>query len=633
MPPVREVHQMTFENGLILGYSQREHEVPEGYVVRARNVIMQEDGSYTPRPGTMVTEANGWGVGAADVDWDQAITSRHRVLLEQDDSFHVAGRTNATHVAAPLGGTTIPPGSTSFWVQYMIVGEAATYGTTTVVPVARPTYNNVSDPAGGPAPGRLAVVHALYFDSSTTVPTAVGNGNLYDINGHFIVQEPVQFQQSPGDAVFARMVAITWKSRIFIIAGTRVTYSAAGNPTSYSAANGGGFFNLDTDSQAVGAFVLEDNLYILTRRELFSFNYGSNPSVDGQLRTLAKINGLGAAEYDNVGYLAVREGMFRVLDGQIQPTLVPSSESHMSFQTEGWPEIPVLDGVTDFPDRIEVPVHCTISKVGSQILLSGIGTNLVDFGDDTTPDCFVFNTKMEAWTTWGANSSGSSGQSRWFNLLTPLIRTDVQEQWGSEQYVGTNIQNRYSNLSTRKRSFIVVNVEDASSGPQPGGQQIARWFDTYVNPGETEYTFRSGFNPEIITGYFAFEDPLSFKRLHRAWMTGRFKPQATGAGDDQDFTTVVARIYTGPDTDIQVANWAEKTSITRATPDLFDISPRMIKFFGNLRFMYIGFRVSLSMFDDIEVAGTEDSFKFANTALSSICFDITKTDRKSNRTY
>lgn len=613
----RLIQEIDFSKGLVLGYSNREHEIPDGFLTKCDNFIMNQDGSLGLRPSLHLWAPQDHpGVGGTDL-WDQpssvtqgiscsdtgAAKALYRSTISRDLAIIFAGLTpTGTQV---IGATTV----NNDHLPNTIVGTAGSYGDVVITPFGIPGYFTATPPPTNVSEVGVSVPLQL---ASTTTANSI---NLYDVNGHFFVSEALS-DPDTGFGVFARLNAIGWKGRIFVVAGTRVSYSAPGQPTVFAAASGGGFFNLDTSSQSVGAFVLQDVLYIATRNELFAFTFSTDPSRDGQLRPFAKINGLGAAEYDNIGYIAVREGLYRIISGQLAPTFIPSSESFMSFQTVGLAK----QGVAT--ERTEIPRHCSISKVGDQLILGGIGVSAMPA--DSNPKCFVFSTSTEAWLTWSGHDDTNYAVPRvqqWFNTPGPLFKVDTS--YGDSLYWGASIRTRTRNMAARQRSVIVLGRSDftidettADNFPAPRYYDVAGADFSGLN-GTFQYI-----HCEAETGYLTFQDPLSWKKLHRMWVTGKF--MYNDGLDDLDFTEFEVRTFLGPNDQYNLVYYINQISDERMLLSQFDISPNMMNFLGPMRFLFVSFRFEFFPF----AAGSPDptldtSQTHLNIALSKMYADLT----------
>lgn len=585
----RLIQEIDFSKGLVLGYSNREHEIPEGFCTTADNFVMNQDGSLAPRPSLHVWNPHSIS-GQPDTPlWNQPGTSEYYVSCYKPTGstfnlrrhLYLPGFTGASTVLT-LAGTQALAGVTTNpeHLANTLVGSGASYGSITIIPFVVPGHFTSSPPAAGVSEvGVSAPVQLVRSDNNTTI-------NLYDVNGHFVNTEGLA-DPDPTTGVFVRLLALSWKGRIFVIGGTRVSFSAPGQPTTFAAASGGGFFNLDTSSQVVGAFILQDVLYIATREELFSFSFSTDPTRDGQLRPFASIGCLGAAEYDNVGYIAVREGLYRIISGQLAPTFIPSSESFMSFQTMGL----AREGVATV--KTEIPRHCSISKIGDQLILGGIGVNALPV--DSNPRVLIFSTSTEAWTSWSGHENASLSVktvNQWFNTMVPLVKVP-NEGYGDSLYWGSCIRTRTQNTGARERCFIVINrSEFAIDEGSLSAIKYTRYYDRAGVAGDGTGGTAQYIHSTMETGFLTFQDPLSWKRLHRVWITGKFMYNIIpfGGGITKDATQVELIAFTPPSDEYTVVSYPEVSSFDRITPDAFDISPDQIKFAGQLRFMFFSIR-------------------------------------------
>jgi hypothetical protein len=543
--------------------------------------------------------------------------------------LHESGFTSASagFLFTPTGTQTVEIGTTPL-PAFTVFGLGSSFGSTVVAPFAIPCGGGFGLP-GNPPPTDVPRTVRTPLQAIVITGSGTGGGqrtplNLFAINGHtvqFEGMEDLADEDLTNGAVFVRLIALTVKGRIFLIAGTRISYSAPGQPGVFAASSGGGFIDIDDSSQIVGAFVLQDVIYIATRRQLFSLSFSEDPSRDGQLRPVAAIKARGAWEYENVGYIAVREGLYRVIQGQLEPTFVPSTDPDMSYPTYGLTGGPGIGGGDPHPGAsiLAVPRHCTIAKVGPNIILGGVGKS-TDVEDQIR--ALVYNIDLDAWTTWTANTlTGANGNQRassFLNMTTPLVELPSRPHQSSKKYWAATIKDRVSTMALRFRSFILEGNLDTLVGIPPARMfpRLRDTLGTETNPTRNTRTIHC----HLITPWLNLNSPLTHKRLHRLWFTGKFAsfPDRTNKSfTTHDFTTF---FYNGPNTDLaEVAYNAALVDSEDADP--YDRTPSQVTLMGSARFESIAFRVTeqIQNVDDDWSEGQQ----FMNRALDKIYVDAT----------
>ncbi len=412
-PKVRGVQEIDITKGLITGFRGRESSVPDGYCTRLLNVVPRNDGSYAARPPFLTAPAfNGNADEDGSVFASVAVgTFSDGGVLSINDAF--AGF-NVLRVIRT--GFTTQTLATSDRRHY---GNAAHYGNVSVVPYI--LY------VGGDRTN--AKVGALVVTFNPTLLTmTVTASDLTATFGHaaYVYRDHPVLEEF---SAYGRSFALSWKGRTFILAGSALTYSAPLQPGVFTAAAGGGFIPLDTTSPITGAFVLQDVMYIATESELFAMTYNTDPGRDRNIRTHTKVAIFGAAEYDNIGYFACSQGLYRIVAGQLVATFIPSDQNYANARLTG------DTGSQIYPlgqDSVDIPRVASVSKIGDSILIAGLSFNPDKrFGQPVGAEFVypVFNTSTETWTEWKRDVGADSGLYCPVNAL-PLFNGNLNPVYG-----------------------------------------------------------------------------------------------------------------------------------------------------------------------------------------------------------
>lgn len=608
----RIIAELDVSKGLMLGYFYNEQEMPEGHTSILKNLYFNRDTSLSLRPSF---HTFGDGCQIAPIGEDPPSIRPVQMYFPLTSNLYIVRFADSN---APLRGiyahSLMDNANDPGWLfDSPVLATFDVVGTQTIPPVNAPT-NAINSVFSLGAQWSNHVV-AGFFSPATTfetssirasrvdIPRAFSSPvqvvcyrddqeanncqvfNLFDINGHVIQAESLSFDYSDLSAFhsFARIVTLAHKNRIFCIAGNRLSYTAIGNPRQWTAAGGGGFLQLDTQSQIVGAFILQDVMYIATRQELFTLTFEADPGRDGTIRRIAKLEARGAAEYDGVGYIAVEHGMYQIVNGQLVETFVPSLNPGTSYDffTD---QITRGDGRTtseNIDTTVSVPLHCSISKIGSNIILGGVGDSLT-LHDLPSINTFIYNIDVDAWSTW----EDDPGEFSPLRTTTPLIRINLGGIHGSGVYWGSGAHGRQEPMSERLRSAIVLQAKDVLTGtgtsrfyPRPVDSHSVQSSTTGAYTPMSEWFSYSG---RVFFGYHHFGAPLSQKRLHRLWVQAFDIPTGTTVDDvESRLTTRVAFIstpqeYYGPFTDfnvLQVGAWGQFDN-TDELPGVDDVRGR-----------------------------------------------------------
>jgi hypothetical protein len=113
--------------------------------------------------------------------------------------------------------------------------------------------------------------------------------------------------------------AFMFKDRMWIIAGKRVYYSKATDPSIWAAPDGGFFDILSEDEHdPITAFaVVRDTIFFFKRNSAYQFNYSSDPGADGYLRTVSKVMGaVNAVVYNGLVFILDVRGVYQFVNDQ-----------------------------------------------------------------------------------------------------------------------------------------------------------------------------------------------------------------------------------------------------------------------------------------------------------------------------
>ena len=533
MPKTRGIHEIDISQGLITGYRGRETDVPPGFLTHALNVMPRPDGTYAMRPGfrfgpsyntpsghTGATHLAGAVVGTFV---DGGILTVMIDPTTNDIVVHRPGFTDVTNTA--------PDGN-----DYFHWGNAAHYGNESIIPVIQ--YEDVN----GATP-TVQFLRVVYTPGAPGTMTAV----LTDLTALLSHQAYVYKNSVSGVSRYGRVFAIAFKGRTFIFAGTQISYSAPLQPSVFTVASGGGNIPLDTEAPITGAFLLADVMYIATEAELFAMTYSTDPGRDRNLRVHTKMRIYGAAEYDNVGYLAVPQGLVRIVSNQIVPTFIPSDQNFSGPNLTMLTESEIDDTIHPFEtSSLPVPKICGIHKIGDLILLAGIDpvSTAIDSGTDFRYP--VFSITTETWVEWdtpitwpGTSMGGIFAPVNALAIDHVPIKTYYLQVFDTHWAGPGNRAQRMEipfDLSTNMR-----NVVDGGTAGAPTFVERAPYLDmrfvidfptdvvNQIYNLESTVSYRMG----IQTGRLIFGSPITWKRLHRFW--SKFSFDAGSASAKIDF--------------------------------------------------------------------------------------------------
>lgn len=287
-------------DGLITRH-EGSYDVAESYLSDVINYDITDYGVLIPRPG-FIRFHPAWGDG-----WPASFTNYGPLRLLGSHPTALA----AGNLRLYLSQLELRAGS---WQEDVFFTDDPTTGSPTLL------FSN-NHGASEPAENKLFSQVVLY------------NGKLYFIRrsqagaGSFINNVVMDNGDTTGATVVGSggnqqfgYYAFVMQDRVFVVDlnGSKVNYTKATDPLTWTAPDGGFFSVSPQDAQQITAVLaLEDIVYIFKENTTYAFTFNTDPAVDGILRLISRDYGAyDATQQGGAIYVINRHGIFNFVDGQ-----------------------------------------------------------------------------------------------------------------------------------------------------------------------------------------------------------------------------------------------------------------------------------------------------------------------------